>query len=306
MRFGRIIQVAAIGLIAALVMAGCATGSALGDERSWAQGMGDDVSHRVGNAERPAGEIRVMPDLRMDDGLPSKIGLSEPTGTWFFADGGGRLGYGLTGGVRQPGSEWAVTLFAHDEGGVPVHRDVRIRLTQRSPELEELSLLSEMIVRVETVAGEVQIAAGAIPDEVNALYALSAEVLDAEGRAEDTRASLIYVPAPEINASLATDRDVYGAADREGRLVLANDGPTVLVLGLAYTIEKRVGDEWRVVPLDLAFAEIALYLMPGETHEQTFDLSALPEDRYRIVKQVWAEGFEDLSATLAAEFRVER
>jgi len=293
-----------IGFVALLPAAGCAAGGPLGDERKWVPGMGD-VPDRIGHAPGPADENRTFPNLWSHDDVPAKIGLTEPTGKWFFLNGEGKLGYGLTGGVRRPESEWKVTLFGHEEGGVPVNRDVRVRLVARSPDLAEKAVVSEEIVRVDAVTGEKQIASGRIPEGDNALYSLSAEILDAKGRAEDARVSLIYAPAPEINASLSTDRGVYGTSDRTAQLVLKNDGPTVLMLGLAYTVEKLVDDRWRVVPLDLAFPEIALYLMPGESHRQPFDLSGLTEGRYRIIKTVLAEGFEDLSAVLAAEFRVE-
>lgn len=286
--------------------AGCAQGfGGKIDESRWEPGLGD-LPNRIGQgtelAESPVG----FPSLWDHDALPRKTGFSEPTGKWFFNNGAGRLGYGLTGGVRQPGDSFAVTLFGHDEGGVQVDRDMRIRLISRTMDLAEQSVILDETVRVGTVTGEQEIYSGLVPANENALYTLSAEFLDGEGVPEDTRVALIYVPRPEIRASVRTDKSVYGKNGTEGTLIVANDGPTVLVMGKDYSIEKKVDDSWRKVPLDLAFPGIALYLLPGQTNEDLFRPSTLDEGTYRIIKHVWADGIEELNAVMAAEFEVVR
>lgn len=294
-----------LGLAAVLLASGCAggAGGVHGAKRGWSPGMGA-LPNQIGSLpDSDDGNAGSPPVLFVDD-LPARTGFADPTGKWFFKSGKGKLGYGLTGGVQRPGNELSVQLFGHAEGGVQVDRDVRIRLIARTPDLAEKAVVLDETVHVGTVTGKQRIYGGVIPKEENALYTLSAEVLDADGRVEDTRVSLIYVPKAEIGAALSTDRPVYGVSEKEGRLLLKNAGPTVLVLGAGYLIEKRVGDEWHVVPLTVAVPDIALHLPPGETHEEPFDLSRLKEGRYRIIKEIMAEGFDDLNAVLAAEFEV--
>jgi hypothetical protein len=299
-------------LAALLVLSGCASG-AYGNERGWSRGMGD-LPSQIGSAGQAGeegglpgvGENAPFPNLWMNDRLPAETGFAAPTGKWFFENGQGRLGYGITGGVQRPGNELAVTLFGHGDGGVAMDRDVRIRLIARTRDLAEKSVMLDEIVHVGTVSGELRIYEGTVPEGDNALYTFSAEVLDERGNVEDARVTLIYVPEPAINASLATERPRYGKDDRLVRFTLANAGPTVLMLGAEFTVEKRVDDEWRVVPLDLAFPEIALYLLPGEADDRSFDASRLGPGTYRIIKAIRADGFDGLTAVLAAEFVLER
>lgn len=298
MNVGRLV---ALCLLVVFVAAGCGKGP-YGDERSWPPGMGA-LPDRVGDAEMPGDEAVSFPSLWPNDQqLPAKLGYAMPTGTWF--NGGANLGYGLTSGVQRPEHAFTVTLFGHGEDGVAVDRDVRIRLIARSPDLAAEQTLVEEIVHVGTVTGEQLLFSGTLPDDENALYSLGAEVLAGDGSVEDTLVALIYVPEAKLNVSLATDRDRYGAKDGEAKLVLSNAGPTVLMLGMGYTIEKEVEGQWRTVPLEAAFPGMALYLLPGQTHEETFDPSALDEGSYRIIKEVRADGFSDLSAVLAAPFQV--
>lgn len=302
-----LVRMCIFSLVALMMLSGCAAG-AYGDERGWSRGMGI-LPSQIGSAD-PSGDVGDPPDdghapfpnLWMNDRLPAQTGFAEPTGKWFFENGQGRFGYGLTGGVQRPGNELAVTLFGHGESGAAMERDVRIRLIARTRDLAEKSVMLDEIVRVGTVSGELRIYEGTVPEGNNAFYTLSAEVLDERGNVEDTRVSLIYVPEAVINASLATERPRYDKGDRIVRFTLANAGPTVLMLGTEFTVEKRVDDEWRVVPLDLAFPSIALYLLPGEADERSFDASGLGPGSYRIIKSIRADGFDDLTAVLAAEF----
>jgi hypothetical protein len=129
------------------------------------------------------------------------------------------------------------------------------------------------------------------------------EILDASAQAEDTLVALIDVPVPEINASLSVDRQEYTKFDEEATLILINDGPTRLLFGTPYSIEKKVDGEWRIVPMDVAFNAIGIILHPGEDYRQQVDIRSLKAGEYRIVKQVWAQGL-DLSAEMAASFTV--
>lgn len=289
-------------LLASLIVPGCTKGP-YGDERKWSPGPGA-LPDRIGTAQPQ--QDRDFPSLWQQDALPDKAGLAKSTGMWFFDNGVGRLGYGLTTGVKGAGDELAVTLFAHEEGGVQMDRLVRIRLIARTMDLAVQEEILQEEVQVGTVHGEQRIYTGVLPDEENVLYSFSAEVLDEAGRVEDARNTLIYVPKPELNVVLKTSQSRYVTGEGEGKLVLVNEGPTVLLMGTDYRIEKKLGDSWRIVPLDMAFADIALYLLPGQSHEDTFDLSHLDAGTYRVIKSFFADGFPDLSGTLAAEFELVR
>src|SRR5690606_20759194 len=110
-------------------------------------------------------------------------------------------------------------------------------------------LLVEENVYFEKIDGEKIIYTGLLPNEENVSYILSVEIMK-DNQVEDTRISFIYVPAKEMNASLSTDKTVYDKSNTSATLKLENYGPTFLTFGKAYTVEKKVNDKWRIVPLD--------------------------------------------------------
>lgn len=298
----------AVLLLALGLLAGCGAGAGTngangpGDERLWAQGGGelpDSVGSQASVMSAPAGRT---PNILSDEWW-SRAGFGQPTGKWFLRDGAGHLGYGLTYGTKRPGDEISVTLIAH-EADFRLDRDIRIRLTELTDDLEPAGVILDETVPVGPVSALEVVFTGTLPDRENVLYALGAEVVGIDGAVEDTLVSLIRVPAPEINASLRLDRTVYGDGDDTAILTLANAGPTVLAFGVDYRIEKKVDGEWRVVPLELEFISIGIMLQPGHHYELKVDLRELGPGEYRVVKPMWAEGL-DLSAELAAEFTVE-
>jgi hypothetical protein len=297
-------------LLAFGLLAGCGAGAGGGE----GSGPGDERTWKTGGGEIPA-SIGGSPDNVMsapaDDAGNviaeewwTRAGYEPPTGKWFLHNGAGHLGYGLTGGTHRPGDAFTVDLFAH-EADFRLDRDIRIRLTELTDELEPAAVVFDETVRVEKVGSHDIIYTGKLPDKLNAAYALAAEIVGEDGGVEDTRASFIRVPAPEINATVKLDRTAYGSEDETAILTLVNDGPTVLVFGVDYRIEKKVDGEWRIVPLDLAFIDIALMLQPGQQHELQVDLGGLGPGEYRAVKPLWAEGL-DLTEELAAEFTIEK
>jgi len=287
-------------LLALALLAGCGAGERDG-ELSTAQGNGEPSENTSVSASVMSAPVH--PGDMLSDEWRTGAGYGEPTGRWFLHNGGGYLGYGLTGGTKRPGDEFSVSLFAH-EADFRLDRDIRIRLTELTEDLEPAGVVVDETVHVGPVGSHEIVYTGALPDRENVLYALGAEIVGPDGAVEDTLADLIRVPAPEINASAQLDRSVYGDSDGTAVLTLANDGPTVLVFGVDYRIEKKADGEWRAVPLDLAFIDIAHMLWPGESHELRIDLRELGPGEYRVVKPLWAEGL-DLTAELTAEFTIE-
>src|SRR5699024_7705715 len=136
-------------------------------------------------------------------------------------------------------------------------------------------------IHVDWITREEEIYSNQLPDKENVAYLLSMEVLDQHGQVEDTLVGVLYVPFPEMNAKLTTDKEVYQRSDEQATIILENFGPTFLSLGKSYSIEKKVENEWKVVPLDLAFEEIGIFLDPADAYEQTMDLKPLTSGEYR-------------------------
>lgn len=292
-----------------LIAAGCGQGTDIPgspdweNERDWKEGQGE-LSDKIGDEpDRAVTDEPVQPAHNNSEDVWEQSEYAAPTGKWFFHEGEGLLGYGLTSGTQKAGAEFIVALIAHKENGEPMAHDVRIQLTERDGYEKKEQILEE-IVHVETVRGDERIYSGFLPERENVSYMLSAEILNEEGEVEDTRVSTIYVPAQEINATLSMDQDVYTPADSEAILILENDGPTILFFGTYYTIEKKVNGTWRVVPLEKAFDDIGLFLPIGEKYEQKIDINKLKEGEYRVIKEIGAEGL-DLTAVLATEFTIE-
>jgi len=295
-------------LLAICLLAGCGAGTGdggaggPGDERTWAAGSGE-LSDSVGNPDGVVSASANQDADTMSDEWRTRAGYGRPTGRWFLQEGGGHLGFGQTAGTHRPRDELALSLFAH-EPDFRLDRDIRIRLTELTEDLEPAGVVLDETVRVGPVGSHDVVYTGTLPDKLNAVYALGAEILGENGAVEDAIASLIRVPAPEINASIRLDRSAYGEGDGTAVLTLKNAGPTVLTYGEDYRIEKKVDGEWRIVPLERAFNSIGYLLQPGGEQELKVDIGGLGPGEYRAVKPIWAEGL-DLTAELAAEFVIE-
>ncbi|SEN71452.1 hypothetical protein SAMN04488134_101712 [Amphibacillus marinus] len=284
------------------LLVACGQGTATnsnGDETEWELGEGE-LSDQIGEEELV---LQINEDIfsliHDQDELATLTGFSQPTGEWFLVNGEGQFGYGITNGQQAPHSPYSVRLFANNET-ITVDRDVRIKLTRLNQELEQGEVVLEETVDIGEVSDELAVYEGELPADENVIYLLSAEILSDSGEVEDSLIGLIVVAAEELNASLSLDQQGETA-----NLILENFGPTSLTLGMHYAIEQKIDDQWYVVPLDLAFIEIAIMLAPGQSHEQDVDLSELEPGNYRVIKNIQAEGYPDLSTRLAVEFTIE-
>lgn len=297
------------------LLAGCGQSINSGDEDSApVSGDSSESEWEPGEGELPnqIGERSDLDDSKTDrisEGLfIDSIKLAEitgyhaPTGKWFMHEGEGLLGYGLTGGTQKSGNTFFVSLIGHEEDGEVIDRDVRIQLTLLTDAYQKEEVIVEETLHVDTVWDNDEIYSGVLPENENVSYLLSAEILNEEGKVEDTRISYIYVPAPEMNVMMSLDKQVYELTDTEATLVIKNYGPTILMLTMHYSVEKKVDGTWRNVPLDLAFIEIAIDLGEFQEHKQIVDISGFDEGEYRVIKKVRAQ---DLSANIAAAFRIE-
>lgn len=290
-----------------LFFTGCGkmNGGTLGNEANWVNGQGQ-LSEQVGNPNSVYEEVSPPPYYFFDDYI-EVIGKTEynmPTSRWFIHDDEGEFGYGLPSGPMKAGAAYAIKIFPKNNESVKIDRNIRIQLTTRSETYERSELMMEDIIHVDAVIGEEEIYFNQLPKEENVICVLSVEILDQQNRVEDTMVSMMYVPTPEINALLTTDNDVYEATKEQVQLTLKNYGPTHLSIGEYYTIEKKVNDDWKVVPLDVSFPDIGILINIHDTFDQIVAIDQLTIGEYRVIKTINADGL-DLSATLAAEFSVE-
>lgn len=287
-----------LGLFVAFILAGC---SAFGGEKTWEEGHGE-LPDQIGNSES-IDEQLFAPDYSDFVDFHNFIQHTEYNGAteeWF---GGGKLGYGIAAGTMEAGEQFEIILFGHDPGGVEIERDIRIQLTTINEDYKQTELIMEEVIEIDSVMDREEIFSSFLPEENNVVYLLSVEIIGETKEIEDTLLGIIYVPAPELNAKLSMDKDVY-LNDEEAIMTLANFGPTFLSLGKSYSIEKKVDDMWKVVPLQLEFAEIGIILKPDEVYDQTVDLSELQSGKYRIIKKFSGDGL-GISGVVAAEFSIE-
>lgn len=280
-----------------LLFAGCA--DFLKSETHWENGEGE-LSEQIGSPDSMKDQVSAPPYNYFinPNNYIDKTEYNNSNGQW------SELGYGLTSGTKKAGENFTVTLFGHNENGVLIDRDIRIQLTARDEIYTKSKLIMEDIIHVNSIKNKEEIYSNQLPNKENVTYLLSMEILNKKNQVEDTLVSIIYVPTPEINAKLTTDKTVYKASDEEAILKLENFGPTYLSFGKSYTIEKKINERWKIVPLDYSFEAIGIIQNPKNINKQTIEIKKYSPGEYRVVKNFSANGLE-ITATLATEFTVE-
>lgn len=286
-----------VSILSILFLSSCGLGENEGSSNSV---RGDDWAN-IPIQDSGSISHEVVPDESND--LWNKTEYDAPTGKWFLHNGAGVFGYGFPSGTYRPGDSFSVKLFSHAEDGDEVNRIFRITLSERTDDLQFVETVFEEEVYVEHVKGDEEIYSSSFPEKENVIYLLSVQVINDEDEVEDTLLSLVKVPKEELNATLFTDKEEYEAEDKELTLTVKNDGPTDLVFGVYYTLEKKVGETWEEVILELAFIDIAIILPAGKEYEQTINIEELDAGEYRIFKDVHAEGV-DLQEKLMTQFTV--
>ncbi|MBU9713872.1 immunoglobulin-like domain-containing protein [Evansella tamaricis] len=287
------------------IVVGCGQGEEqfMSEEDEWETGHGE-----LPNSIRSSENF----DLNMDKDILDflyqfneeywgRTEYEQATGEWFFQDGIGSLGYGLSNGIHRKEEEIFVSFITHNDESIFLDRNVRIQLTERDGQLEKKDEIVNETIYIDEVNGDHTIYTALLPEKENTFYLLSVEIINNEGVVEDTRVSSIYVPVPEINATLETEKEIYGSSTSEITLLLQNHGPTILFFGTYYTIEKKIDGAWHKVPLDIAFPDIGITLSVNDTYTENVDISTLEQGKYRVVKEIQADGLS-LDTVLAAEF----
>ncbi|CAG7659062.1 immunoglobulin-like domain-containing protein [Paenibacillus allorhizosphaerae] len=221
--------------------------------------------------------------------LDMLIGYGPQTGAWFLSggQGQGRIGFGIAAGKSKPGSEISVRLDAR-----PLNRDVRVRLSKLDEQRKPVSVIEERLIRrpdSDSSPRPELVVTMRLPEDTAITYLMSVEIIGDEDNVEDTLLSTVEVPVQELVAKLYADKNQF-RSDETMVLKLTNEGRTDISLGMEYWIETERNGAWEKVPLTLAFIAIGYIHPPGSTFQQSVPLSKLKKGRYRIVKEVHADG----------------
>lgn len=211
----------------------------------------------------------------------------------------GPVGYALPDGVRRPGEE--VSLHLYPKGKAVQLGPVEYTLTR----LDEVNHRKAVILQREGESvGKRAYFSATLPDDAPAVYRIAAAIRDESGVILDELVGYIYVPPQEMATELTLDKKTYHPGET-AVLALHNTGPTSLFFGQPYEIEKYLSGAW--VPDDSFMPDLWLHVghfaHPGETFNQDISLAGAAPGRYRLSKEVSAQG-TPLSETLYAEFEV--
>ncbi len=146
-------------------------------------------------------------------------------------------------------------------------------------------------------------AAVRLPEQTDALYMLTTELVEGDGTVSDAVVSVVYVPGKIVNAFLATDKEVYHTGEQM-ELKVVNNGPTNLAFGRMYLLEKQDGDAWTPLNADAVWTLEGYLLSPEGRSAQPVKLDGLKPGAYRITKDVDAD-HADFGVTLSKTFRIE-
>ncbi|PRO64489.1 immunoglobulin-like domain-containing protein [Alkalicoccus urumqiensis] len=193
--------------------------------------------------------------------------------------------FSASAGHQLPGDEAFIRGVT-----VPVNGSVRYRLTEREADLSLKEVVEEQTTEQDSFEVEMP--------EGEALYLISAETLDEDGRVTDTHVGKIGVAPQEANAELHLEQSAS-----EAELTLENRGPTDLFFGHHYTLEKEEDGSWETAREE-AFDDIGLTLPPGDTYEQDVSLDGLEEGTYRITKSFIVHG-TDIEEDLGVHFTID-
>lgn len=233
--------------------------------------------------------------------LGKLVGEAVLTGEWFLHDGLGQVGYSIISGYQAPGSHIGISLF-NQNGQVtkttPLVMSV-VPLVVHNGDVRQKDPISEVFFDQLTIEKETELTTLTIPED-EGVYLLKLESLNNDAVVDDRLLSVFYTVQPKLAISL----NVANQTSDEAVWEIRNEGQVAVTFGVAYRLEKYVDGNWRDVPLDLAFIEIAIELAGGESYENAFSLSELTKGEYRLIKTVHAGG--DYSAyTLQAPFTIQ-
>lgn len=234
----------------------------------------------------------------------SNFEFESPTGEWFCCEGGkqGKFSLESSVGTKIPGSEVIVRLKPNGEE-VTVKRNIRFRLTERNKDRTYARTVDEITLYYESTNSYPTGYTTKLPGKEGAFYFLTVEALDGK-EVEDTILTSIEVPIQQVVASMSTKEQNYKGNERV-KLVVKNEGPTNLLFGTSYSLQKMEDGKW--IPIQpersVRFKSIGIIVKPEGTWEQEAQLESLALGHYRFIKEVEGEG-TNIKLQIYAEFDV--
>ncbi|MGM0524091.1 MAG: immunoglobulin-like domain-containing protein [Bacillota bacterium] len=283
---------ALIGLI--VILTGC-TEASLGDINR------EDLYSHVERGETIDTSFEVyITQANQPEALAALLGEEVLTGEWFMNNNDGQVGYTTLSGYQDKNTIQPIQLFSYGDSQ-PEPITVRLTISQLEPgdAVSEGPVISETTFENIDVADRLDLTTVTIP-ESDGVYLYRLESLRASGEVTDRVLSVFYNVLPKLDLALEVEHDT----GTEATWVLHNYGQTQVTFGVDYALEKYDDGEWRKVPLDLTFIEIAVQLAPGETYENDFSVEELARGEYRLVKTIQVPDYGE-SFTLQAPFLIE-
>jgi len=232
--------------------------------------------------------------------LASAEDYRAQTGIWFQGEGFNIL-YSISQGAVKAGQSVGAALSWLPEGC-----SVRFQLTRRDPEGKREALIAEYSADQSKMIDNRIDFGHPMPDTPNTNYLLSIEILNKDGKVEDTLLSPLFVPQNELHARLSVLPTPLAQGSTETTLQLYNAGPTHLYFGYGYEIYRKESSGWTLVPPDktMAVPSIGISIPPSEMFEEQVLLPVtLEPGTYRIVKSFGGDQI-DATARLAADFEI--
>lgn len=242
-------------------------------------------------------------DLYDNDVLWKHTEYNEQSGKWFLDDIGGKLGFSMTKGQRQPKSEVTATLQPHPEKEIDIQRQVRIQLTKRDVDLNKTKLIEESVIDIQDIIEKQIVFSENLPDDEDAVYLLSMEIIDENLTVEDTIITSIYVVSKKINVQMIADQTIY-PVNSSMKFTIQNNGPINVFFGEYYMIEKFIDNTWWTLELDKQFSDIGIVLESGDTnYSEVISLRGFEAGKYRIIKSIHSQETDE-QQELAIEFTI--
>jgi hypothetical protein len=291
----RIVNGHLLGLIGLIViLTGCKDAS-LGEVN-----YDDLYSHVERGKEIDASFEPYLTQANQPEALAALLGEEVLTGEWFMNNNDGQVGYTTLSGYQDKNTTQPIQLFGHGDNQ-PEPQTVRVTISQLEPgdEVSEGAVIFEQTLDDVEVADKLDLTTIDIP-ETDGVYLYRLESVRASGEVTDRVLSVFYNVLPKLDLALEVEHNT----GTEATWVLHNHGQTPVTFGVDYALEKYDDGEWREVPLDLAFIEIAVQLAPGETYKNDFSVEELARGEYRLVKTIQAPDYGE-TFSLQAPFLIE-
>ncbi len=249
----------------------------------------------------PEGLIPFIKQMHQPEALGELVNETVLTGEWFLHDGDGQVGFSVISGYQEKQATKNISLYTHAQA-MTITDTLKITVV---PLIEEAGTVTEsepilVEARHDVLVDDMtDILSIKIPEE-RGVYLLRLEVVSENDTVTDRLLSVFYNDQAKLDLAL----EVKDQTDNQAIWAVHNHGQIPVMFGVDYKIETYSEGEWREVPLDLAFIEIALTLAADETYENAFSLEELSSGSYRLVKTIQVHEYKE-SVTLQAPFTIE-